>query len=55
MSKCPSGTIYGMGLLGALIYNIQYAEGFKQVVWGVLKSIVWPAMLVYEALSRFQI
>ena len=42
------GGIYGMGFIGALIYYISTATGF----WiGVLKALVWPAFLVYEALK----
>lgn len=55
MSKSSSGAVYGMGLLGALFYNIQYADGFKQILWGIFKSLVWPAFLVYEVLSRLQV
>lgn len=54
MSKSSSGTLYGMGLIGALIYNMQYAQGFKEVLWGLCKSLFWPALLVYEILSRLQ-
>jgi hypothetical protein len=53
MSKCSSDAVYGMGLIGALFYNIQYADGFKEIVWGIGKSLLWPALLVYEVLSRF--
>lgn len=49
------GAVYGMGLIGALIYNIQYAGGFSQILWGIFKSIFWPGFLVYEILSRLHI
>lgn len=39
-------------MLGALIYNIQYANGFKEVMWGLFKTLFWPAFLVYEVLLR---
>jgi hypothetical protein len=52
MSKSSSGAFYGMGLIGALVYNMQYAHSFKEVMWGLGKTILWPAMLVYEALLR---
>lgn len=55
MCRKTSGTVYGMGLLGALIYNIQYADGFKEIVWGLFKTLLWPAFLVYEILSRLQV
>lgn len=43
--------IYGLGMFGALVYYISTAIGFWMGVLGVLKSLVWPAFLVYEALK----
>lgn len=39
---------YGLGLIGALIYFVQHANGFWEVILAVLKAVVWPAFLVYE-------
>ncbi len=44
------GAIYGLGFLGALIYFIQHATSFGMGLFGLLKAIVWPAILVYQAL-----
>ena len=46
-----SGAIYGLGFIGAAIYFIGTATTFWMGVLGFLKAIVWPAMLVYEALK----
>ncbi len=46
-----SEAVYGLGLIGALVYYIGHATTFLIGVLGFLKSIVWPAMLVYEALK----
>lgn len=43
--------VYGLGLIGAAIYFISTATSFWIGVLGVLKAIVWPAILVYEALK----
>lgn len=43
--------VYGLGLIGAVVYYIQAADGFWQGVLGVLKALVWPAFLIYEALK----
>ena len=51
--KAPGNAFYGLGLIGALIYYISTATGFWMGVLGVLKAIVWPAFLVYEAFSFF--
>jgi len=45
------GGIYGLAMLGALIYYIQHAETFWMGVLGVLKALVWPAILVYKLLE----
>jgi hypothetical protein len=45
------GAVYFLGLIGAMIYYIQAADGFWQGVLGVLKAFVWPAFLVYELLK----
>lgn len=46
-----ASAVYGLGFIGALIYFISTATGFWVGVLGVLKSIVWPAILVYETLK----
>ena len=40
--------VYGLGLIGGLVYYIQQADGFWAGVLGVLKALVWPAFLVYH-------
>ena len=46
-----SGCIYGMALIGAAVYYIQNADTFWMGVLGVLKAIVWPALLIYNLLG----
>lgn len=48
-AKC--GGIYGLGFIGAAIYYIATATSFWIGVLGILKAIVWPAFLVFEALK----
>ena len=48
----PAGAVYGLGLIGAAIYFISHAATFWMGVLGFLKAIVWPAILVYEALKH---
>lgn len=43
--------VYGIGLIGALIYFIQQATGFWMGALGILKALVWPAMIVYKLLA----
>lgn len=47
----PTGLIYGLGFIGAAIYNISVATGFWNGVFGFLKSFVWPATLIYELMK----
>jgi hypothetical protein len=51
-NRNAGGAVYGLGLIGALVYYWQHASTFGQVVLGLLKSIVWPAILIYHALQR---
>jgi hypothetical protein len=45
------GAVYGLGLIGAVVYYVQQADAFWPGVLGVLKALVWPAFLVYDALK----
>ena len=45
------GAVYGLGLIGALVYFIQHATTFGDGLLGVLKALVWPALVVYKALE----
>lgn len=49
------GAVYGFGFIGAAIYFISHATTFWMGVLGFLKAIVWPAILVYEALRRLSL
>jgi len=51
-NNASQGAIYGLGMIGAAIYFIGHATGFWMGVLGLLKAIVWPAYLVYEALLK---
>ncbi len=41
--------------IGALVYFIDKADGFWQVVGAFFQAIVWPAFLVYHALASFNV
>jgi hypothetical protein len=51
--NAPSGAVYGLGFIGAVVYFISHATGFWMGVVGFLKALVWPAFLVYEAFKHF--
>lgn len=46
-----SDAVYGLGMLGAFAYYISTAQTFWQGLLGILKGLVWPALLVYELLK----
>ncbi len=45
----PSSAVYGLGLIGALVWFVSQVDGFWPIVLAILKAIVWPAFLVYYA------
>ncbi len=47
--------VYGLGMIGAWVYYISHAATFWIGVWGVVKGIFWPAILVFEALKYFNV
>jgi hypothetical protein len=49
------GAVYGLGLIGALVYFIQSATSFWDGVYGVFQAVVWPAFLVYGALHSLKL
>jgi len=50
-AKGSGGCIYFLGFIGSAVFYIQAATGFWMGVWGLLKALVWPAMLVYKLLG----
>ena len=48
-SPAGGGAVYGIGMIGALVYFLGSAESGRDYVLGVGKAIVWPALLVYRA------
>lgn len=46
-----SEAVYGLGFIGACVYFIGQAATFWLGVLGFLKALVWPALLVFEALK----
>lgn len=43
--------VYGLGLIGALIYYLQQANSLGEGIVGIFKAIVWPAFLIYNLLG----
>jgi hypothetical protein len=49
--NAASGGIYGLAFIGAAIYFIQHATTFWMGVFGFLKALVWPAVLIYKVME----
>jgi hypothetical protein len=43
--------VYCLGIIGSLVYYLSQASVFSDYLWGIGKSFVWPAILVYQALT----
>lgn len=46
-----SSAVYGLAFIGAVVYYIQHAASFGEGLLGVLKAMVWPAILIYKILE----
>ncbi|HTP78924.1 MAG TPA: hypothetical protein VMM57_00820 [Bacteroidota bacterium] len=49
------GTIYGASFLGAAIYFIQHATSFWEGIWGFIRALFWPAVLMYKLLEYLKL
>lgn len=52
-SNNGGGMLYFVGFIGAFVYYMQAAGSFSEVVMGILKALVWPAIIVYKLLESF--
>lgn len=50
-NQAGSGAIYGLGLLGALVYFLQHATSFLDGIIGIFKAIFWPGVVLYKVLE----
>ena len=47
----PGSPFYFFGMIGALVYWLQVADGFWPVVFAFVKALFWPGFFVYEVLK----
>ena len=47
----PMGFVMFAAFIGALVYFLQQAHGFGDVLFAFLKALVWPGFVVYYALG----
>jgi hypothetical protein len=48
-SSSSGNAVYALGLIGAYVWFWKQADGLGEHTVAVLKALVWPAFLVYEA------
>lgn len=46
-----SEAVYGFGLIGAWVYYLTHATSIGMGILGLLKGIIWPAIMVYELMK----
>jgi hypothetical protein len=52
MKNCAGGgAIYGLGVIGALIYFLQHAHTLVAGVVGIIYAAFWPAVILYRVLG----
>ncbi len=49
------GGLYGAAFIGAAVYFIQHAASFWGGVWGFVKALFWPAVLLYYLLDYLKL
>ncbi len=47
-NSAASGSVYGLGFIGAVIYYILHAPTFWWGIVGIIKAVFWPAFLIYR-------
>lgn len=50
-NNAGSGAIYGIGMLGALVYYLQHATSFVEGLIGIFKAVFWPGVILYKVLE----
>lgn len=50
-----AGFAFFLAFFGALVYFLDKADGFWEIVLAFLQAIVWPAILIYKVFTVLQI
>lgn len=54
-NNAGSGAIYGLGMLGALVYFMSHATSFLGVIIGIFEAIFWPGVVLYKVLELLKL
>lgn len=55
MKGCRSGAIYGLGVIGAMVYYFQQATTFLMGLLGFFKAFFWPAFVVFKVFELLKL
>jgi hypothetical protein len=50
-----TGAMYGIGVIGALVYFIQHASSVLDGIVGIILAFFWPGVVVYKVLELFKL
>lgn len=54
-NNAGSGAIYGLGVLGALVYFLQHATSFVDGLIGIIQAVFWPGVVLYKVLEMLKL
>lgn len=54
VNKGGGDAVYGLGMIGALVYYVQNATSFWLVIVGIFKAVFWPAFVLHALLTFLQ-
>ena len=50
-----NSAIYGLAVIGALVYYLQHATSFTDGIRGIGKAVFWPAVVIYKVLEMLKL
>lgn len=53
-NHASGGALYGLGIIGALVYFLQHATSLLGGIIGIIYAVFWPAVVVYKVLELFK-
>ena len=55
MKEHTLSTLYGMATIGAVVYFLRHAATFGAGVFGFIKGILWPGVLMYKLFEHLKL
>ncbi len=49
MAGSSPSCLYGLGFIGTVVYFWQTSPALGEKMFGILKAVVWPAILAFKA------